>query len=82
MYHRIEWSNICPWLTCGAFVIETYKGINNNEFVPLNRFQFGIALDPAISDTLTYTTSDGKTITTPRYLQNTTYLINSSISNF
>ena len=64
--HKIEWQNICPWGTCGAIVIQTYKGVDNNEFLPLNTEEFQIAQDPALTDTFPFPLADGKTINLPR----------------
>ena len=64
--HKIEWQNICPWGTCGAIVIQTYKGVDNNEFLPLNSEEFQIAQDPALTDTFPFLLHGGKTIKLPR----------------
>ena len=66
--HKIEWENICPWGTCGAIVIQTYKGVDNNEFLPLNTEEFQIAQDPALTDTFPFPLKDGsgKKINLPR----------------
>ena len=64
--HQIEWFKICPWGTCAAVVVETYKGVENNEFLPLNAYNYEIAIDPSITDTFPFNTTAGKVIQLPR----------------
>ena len=78
--HKIEWENICPWGTCGAMVIQTYKGVDNNEFLPLNTAEFQIAQDPALTDTFPFPLKDGKAIRLPRTMcENALYNHNAMI---
>jgi hypothetical protein len=73
--HLIEWKKVCPNGNCGAVLFETYKGTGNNEFLPLNKYEYQVTQNPAISDTYLFSNKSGKHVYLKRMMcENALYI--------